>query len=129
MSTILIHRGSGGGATTQRQYSCPSSVAVGDAVRVTGSDAVDKTDASGPTTTPGVGFVVSKPSATAAVVQHAGPADVLAGLTPGGRYFLAATPGQITTIPPSGPGQVVQYVGVAVTATVLVVAMGQRVLL
>ena len=44
----------------------------------------------------------------------------LSGLTPGARMYLSAsTPGQLTDIPPSGYGNVVQFVGVAVSATVV----------
>lgn len=43
----------------------------------------------------------------------------LAGLTPGARYFLAAVAGTITDTPPSAGGNLVQEVGVAVSATEL----------
>ncbi|MDE1673860.1 hypothetical protein [Nocardia gipuzkoensis] len=42
----------------------------------------------------------------------------LSGLTPG-PLFLSTTPGQATSTAPSGAGQVVQRVGVAVSATAL----------
>ncbi len=36
------------------------------------------------------------------------------GFTVGSRYFLSTTPGQVTTIPPSGSGNIIQAVGVAI---------------
>lgn len=41
----------------------------------------------------------------------------LAGLTPGATYYLDASPGAITVTPPSGAGNLVQEVGVALSAT------------
>jgi hypothetical protein len=44
----------------------------------------------------------------------------LAGLTPGARYYLdAAVAGGITDTPPAGAGNLVQEVGVALSATEL----------
>jgi hypothetical protein len=43
----------------------------------------------------------------------------LSGLTPGATYYLATTGGAITTTPPSGSGNLVQEIGVAVSATEL----------
>ena len=43
----------------------------------------------------------------------------LAGLTIGARYYLSTSPGLITTTPPSAAGNVVQFVGRAISATEL----------
>jgi hypothetical protein len=43
----------------------------------------------------------------------------LAGLTPGAIYYLDTSPGLITDTPPSGSGNLLQEVGVAVSATEL----------
>lgn len=43
----------------------------------------------------------------------------LSGLTPGATYYLATVPGAITDTPPAASGNVVQEVGVAVSATEL----------
>jgi hypothetical protein len=48
-----------------------------------------------------------------------GKISVLSGLTPGATYYLATTGGAITTTPPSGSGNLVQEIGVAVSATEL----------
>jgi hypothetical protein len=100
-------------------------VAVGDAVYVSAADTVDKADASAAATTPVVGFVVSKPLATTAIVQYDGELGGFAGLTTGARYFLALTAGEIA-LPgdadfPTLAGEVVQVLGVARNATTLVI--------
>lgn len=55
-----------------------------------------------------------------ALVYHEGSNTQLSGLTPGARYYTATTPGGVTTTPPTATGSVVQYVGRAISATVLV---------
>lgn len=67
------------------------------------------------------GFVLDAvASGQPALVFFEGRNSGLAGLTIGARYYLSATaPGAITTTPPSAPGNVVQFVGRASTATSL----------
>lgn len=101
-------------------YTCPGTVAVGDAVYSSGSGSCDKADADVPAQLPVIGFVISKPTATSAVVQYYGEASVFGGLVPDATYFLSTTPGQITTTAPSAPGSAVQRLGFAKTATTLV---------
>jgi hypothetical protein len=43
----------------------------------------------------------------------------MSGLTPGAKYFLATTAGGVSATAPSGSGNVVQPVGVAINATTL----------
>lgn len=63
------------------------------------------------------GFVLSSVSSgDQATVFFEGTNTSLAGLTPG-RYYLATTPGEVTSVPPIASGNVVQYVGNAVTST------------
>lgn len=52
-----------------------------------------------------------------ATVYYEGLMSGLTGLTPGARYYLNTTAGQVTTTPPTGAGNVVQYIGRAVSAT------------
>lgn len=52
-------------------------------------------------------------------VYFEGINNQLAALTPGSRYYLSTTAGGITATPPSGAGNVVQYVGRAISATEL----------
>ena len=66
------------------------------------------------------GFVLAAFTAgQAASVYSDGTITGLTGLTPGARYYLSMTPGQITTAPPSAAGNVVQYLGTTHTATSL----------
>ncbi len=63
------------------------------------------------------GFVLqSVTSGQDAAVYLEGTITGLAGLTPG-RYYLATSPGEVTTTPPSASGNVVQYIGEAVSTT------------
>lgn len=43
-----------------------------------------------------------------------------AGLTIGSKYYASETPGAITATPPSDAGDIIQYIGVAETATEIV---------
>jgi hypothetical protein len=52
-------------------------------------------------------------------VQGPGKISGLSGLTPGAIYYLSTTPGAITATAPTGAGNLVQEVGVAVSATEL----------
>ena len=68
---------------------------------------------------PAIGVVVGKPAVDSAIVQTMGPFKT-SGLTPGTRYFLARTPGQITgTVPDPTEAGVVQEIGMAETSGVL----------
>lgn len=65
------------------------------------------------------GFVLSSVlSGQTAQVYLEGTVTGLTGLTPG-RYYLSTTPGEITPTPPSNTGNVVQYVGNAVSTSEL----------
>ena len=56
--------------------------------------------------------------------------DQLSGLTPGVTYFLSPTaPGEITATAPSGTDEIVQRLGVAVSATRLDVEISQPIVL
>ena len=65
------------------------------------------------------GFVLSAvTSGASATVYFEGTNTQLTGLTLGARYYLSASvPGGITATPPSGSGNVVQYIGRAISAT------------
>lgn len=52
-------------------------------------------------------------------MQVEGKITGLSGLTPGARYYLSETPGAITLTPVTGAGKIHQYVGRALSATVL----------
>lgn len=100
-------------------YTVPGTVAVGDVVASTGSGAADKADADNPAARPAIGIVVSKPTATSAVVQYVGEVGGLSGLSAGSAYFLDVTAGAMTTTAPASPA-IFQKIGFAKTATVFV---------
>lgn len=97
-------------------------LAAGDFVNVfddAGTQKVRKADA----TTEGKeadGFVLSTATAGAnALVYFEGSNTQRTGLTVGARYYLATTAGGVTTTPPSATGNVVQYLGRAISATAI----------
>jgi hypothetical protein len=61
------------------------------------------------------GFLISTP----AQVYFEGTNTALSSLTLGVRHYLNTTAGGVTTTPPSGAGNVVQYLGRSVSATEL----------
>jgi hypothetical protein len=65
------------------------------------------------------GFVLDAiSSGQPATVYFEGRNTALTGLTVGARYYLSAsTPGAVTTTPPTGSGNVVQFIGRASEAT------------
>ena len=67
------------------------------------------------------GFVLAGVSSGAsATVYFEGKNTALSGLTLGARYYLsAAIPGGVTATPPASSGNVVQYLGRAISATSL----------
>lgn len=107
------------GADT-KSIQASENLAAGDLVNIwtSGGARVRKADAS----TSGKeanGFVLAAvTSGQNATVYFEGTITGLSGLTIGARYYVsAASPGAATATAPSGSGNVVQYVGVAVSAT------------
>jgi hypothetical protein len=68
-----------------------------------------------------MGFVLAAVTAPAnATVYRTSQSNTqMSGLTPGAKYFLATTAGGVSATAPSGSGNVVQPVGVAINATTL----------
>ena len=68
-----------------------------------------------------VGYVKDSVTTGASVtVYFEGTNDALSGLTPGASYFLSdTTPGGITTTIPTDTGEIVQKIGLAISATSL----------
>lgn len=96
-------------------------LAAGDFVNIwndAGTAKVRKADAS-TSSKEAHGFVLSAVAANAsATVYFQGQNTQVTGKTPGARQYLSATtPGATTETPPSATGQVVQMLGVAVSAT------------
>ena len=76
------------------------------------------------------GFVLASVSSGAAgTVYFDDELTGLSGLTIGARYFLSTTPGTITATPPSSTGNVVQCVGVAISASSIIFAPSEPVTL
>ena len=71
---------------------------------------------------PAHGFVLAavSSSGTATIYSLSQTNTQVTGLTPGADYYLDTTPGQITTTPPSTTGNIVQYIGVASSATSII---------
>jgi hypothetical protein len=66
------------------------------------------------------GFVLAAvDSAADATVYFEGMNTQLADLTPNARYYLATTAGGVTATPPDAAGNVLQYLGKALSATEL----------
>lgn len=100
-------------------WTVPAGVAVGDLVYVTGSFMAAQADNGALATMPGMGIVVAKPDATHATLAYFGEVGVFGALVPGAMYY-AGLAGGITSVAPVAPGSVVQRLGVAASATVLV---------
>ena len=76
------------------------------------------------------GFVLSSVTSGAnASVYHEGHNTGVTGATAGDVYLSATTAGGFTSTPPSGTGQVVQKLGVAVSATSINAEIGQQFIL
>lgn len=105
------------------EFSCLSTVAVGDVVGISASGTVSKVTASG--STHAIGVVQEKPSSTVAKVLVSGLSTaIFSGLTPGAEYYLSAA-GALTTTAPSGlSGTFVQKLGVAAETDRLLVSIG-----
>lgn len=97
-------------------------LAAGDIVNVwndTGTAKARKADATA-VGKKGVGFVLAAvTSPAAATVYFEGTITGLSGLTIGTEYFLDTTAGLITATPPAATGNVLQSVGIAISATEL----------
>ena len=99
-----------------------AAVAVLDAVYLKAADLYAKANAGAEATMPVAGFVVSKPTATSAIIRSAGD---LSGFTlvADTEYYGSLVAGGITATPPAVAGQVVQGVGRAKNATTLTIAV------
>lgn len=106
---------------------CPSAVAVGDLVYVTGTEVggvvqVDQVDPALRAKMPAIGIVTVKSTATRCTVHKLGLVAPSVALTAGSRYFVGSA-GTLSPSPPprTGPGTetIVQTVGYAVKSNQL----------
>jgi len=81
--------------------------------------------------TEALGCVYSKPTTTTALVRSLGEVKGFAGLTPRDRIFLSTVPGEYLINPDFNPippeYKIIQELGVAVSATTIVVAMSHTI--
>lgn len=76
------------------------------------------------------GFVLAAVSAdVAGTVYFEGLNDQVSGMVAGPVYLSAAAPGTVTATPPSGSGNIVQRLGVALSATSINFEAGQPIVL
>lgn len=101
-------------------YTASGAIADRDAVYISGASQVSVGDASGESTSRLIGFADGAIADTATgSICHDGVLGGFSGLTPGARYFLSETAGQITTTPPTSDEAAVVQVGYAKSATEL----------
>lgn len=75
---------------------------------------------------PAHGFVKDAvESAASGIAYLDGMNDQLSSLTLGADYFLSTTPGGVTATPPSSTGNIVQYLGTAMSATEITTEFGE----
>ena len=115
-----------------------STAVVGQPVYSSSDASVDLADASGTSTADVIGVVTTGASATedgeyitgGSVTTTDWTSIIGSGtLTPGAKYYLSTTAGQLTATPPSSTGEVVIQVGIAATTLLLEVNIKNRILL
>ena len=113
---------SAGGANDDVLVTVEAAVAVLDAVYLKSADLYAKANAGAEATMPVAGFVVSKPTATSALIRSAGDLEGFT-LVADTEYYASLVAGGVTATPPVVAGQVVQGVGRAKNATTLTIAV------
>ncbi len=92
----------------------------GQLVYSDGSLTADLADNGDLSTSPAIGIIRVKPTATTATVTFSGRLAIFAGLTVGADYFMGTSGSTITAGSlPAAAGSVIQKIGVAVSATTL----------
>lgn len=115
--------GGGGGGSSDMLFSQGGTLALRDLVYLVSSGTVAKADATTASTGPAIGFVSSVVSPTQVRVRNERILDGFTGLTALAPLFMSTTPGGVTSTPPSAIGNVIQEVGVAVTATSVLIRL------
>ena len=113
---------SAGGANDDVLVTVEAAVAVLDAVYLKAADLYAKANAGAEATMPVAGFVVSKPTATSAIIRSAGDLEGFT-LVADTEYYASLVAGGVTATAPVVAGQVVQGVGRAKNATTLTIAV------
>lgn len=110
----------GGGSDADIELDRDPSVGLLDAVYIGATNKVFKASA-GLGGNAAIGFVTDLPTGTTAKVRTEKVLSGFSGLTPTQAVFLSTTPGLITHTPPSGTGQIVQELGIALTASSILI--------
>lgn len=96
-------------------------VAVNDVVYLDAPNHVNRANAGSPATAPAIGFVTLLIGATQCRIRTEKFLSGFLGLTAGIEVFLGLTPGSVTQTAPSGIGEVVQNLGLAVNPTTIII--------
>ena len=109
----------GFGADT-RTVTAGETLAAGDLIYLDSTPEAFKADANSDAKA-AVGFVLAGITAASSGTAYFGSGIIsgLSGLTPGAKYYLSTTAGTIDTAKPNGTGDIIQQVGVALSATEL----------
>lgn len=123
VNVVAVSFSSGGSTGITASLSATETLAAGDLVNVWGSGGAAKMRKANATdaTKPATGFVLSAILSGASGVFHGG-AQIntgVSGLTPGSVYYLDTAGGGVTAVAPSSSGNIIQEVGVALSATSL----------
>lgn len=94
-------------------------LAAGDFVYISAAGAALKADATTPAKAARGYVLASVLNAGSATVFYDETNSGLSALVPGSTYYLSATAGGVTLVPPTTAGQIVQEVGFAISATSL----------
>lgn len=118
--------GGGGGSGTTMTMTAGEALSVGNLVNIYTDTGVAKMRKANATdaTKPCHGFVLSSIPLNGSGTFYAGGQinGGVGGLSPGAVYYLSTAAGGATTAPPSSAGNIVQEVGIALSATNLLVA-------
>ncbi len=109
---------------------CASTVAIGDFITYPIGGTVTTASALDPALLTSIGVVVSKVSATVAVVQTGGVCSVFSGLTPGQAYYVGTT-GRPSALPPTaanGTKLYAQKVGRALNSSTLLLNISPEII-
>lgn len=107
---------------------CEASAQVGHWVRMSSGTAV-RAQADVFANSNVIGVIEEKSSPTVCTIRFLGETlDIFTGLDETKEYYLSEiTPGEMTTIPPTTPGNIIIKVGQPVTATAFLVLKGTRI--
>lgn len=96
-------------------------LAVGNLVRISAANTVLPADASVAGTMPCVGMIHNIPGPNLVDVTIVGKVVGLAGLSAGTEYYVDTSAGGYTAVVPSGAGEVLQRIGIALNATTMLI--------